>query len=110
MLRHEVFRFAALKLINELSISDSTKLTITQKLACLSQRIPIGFLSSQCVPSDMRNRFVETESGLVASHVRICLKIDRATESMTTVAASEPLLSEASFLLMQTQASTLLTR
>ncbi len=33
--------------------------------------------------------------------MRICLKIERATESMTTVAASEPLLSEAAFLLMQ---------
>lgn len=90
-----------MKLINKTSLYNTLELSKHDMLACLSQRIPIEFISTHYVPSEWRQKFVEEETRQVESHMRICLKIEREIETMTTVAASEPLLSEASFLLMQ---------
>ncbi len=49
----------------------------------------------------MRSSFLEPEERQVESHLRIYLKVERDNPMIATVASSEPLLSEASFALMQ---------
>src|SRR5438477_5247622 len=64
-----------------------------QKLACLSQRLPIEFNSTTYIAQANERKQVE-------GHMRVCLKIDSTFESMVTVSASEPLLSEAAYTVM----------
>ena len=62
-------------------------------LACLSQRLPIQFNSTTYISQT-------TERKQVEGHMRVCLKIDAAFQSMETVSSSEPLLSEAAYVIM----------
>jgi hypothetical protein len=43
----------------------------------------------------------EKERAQVEGHMRVCLKIDSAFETMTTMSSSEPILSEAAYFVMQ---------
>jgi len=88
----DIVTFAATKLLN--AEPDKVKeLTDEQRLACLSQRVPIEFNSTTYVAQASERKQVE-------GHMRVCLKIDAAFESMVTVSASEPLLSEAAYSIM----------
>lgn len=100
-LQPEIIRFAATKLLKTASISSKTTFNDDQMLACLSRRIPINFMSANPGPPDMRSSFLEPEQRQVESHLRIYLKVERDNPMIATVASSEPLLSEASFALMQ---------
>jgi hypothetical protein len=62
-------------------------------LACLSQRIPLEFNSNMYIAQVNERKQVE-------GHMCVCLKIDATFESMVTVSASEPLLSEAAYTIM----------
>jgi len=84
-------KFAIEKLLNA---DPSTRdLTQDQMLACLSQRLPIEFNSTTYISQIAERRQVE-------GHMRVCLKIDAAFESMVTVSSSEPILSEAAYVIM----------
>ena len=65
-------------------------------LACLSQRFPIEFTSTNYITQAKERKQVE-------GHLRVCLKIDGAFQTMTTTSSSEPLLSEAAYVVMQRQ-------
>ena len=83
--------FAVGKLLNA---NPSTQdLNEDQMLACLSQRLPIGFNSTTYISQAAERKQVE-------GHMRVCLKIDAGFQSMTTVSSSEPLLSEAAYVIM----------
>jgi len=92
--RNQIVRFAAGKLLN-VDVNDSTteELSDDQRLACLSQRIPIEFNSTTYVAQASERKQVE-------GHMRVCLKIDAGFESMVTISASEPILSEAAYSIM----------
>jgi hypothetical protein len=83
--------FAVRKLLN--ADPYTQEFTQHQKLACLSQRLPIQFNS--------RTYFSHNaEMTQVEEHLRVCLKVDATLESMETVSPSEPLLSEAAYVIM----------
>jgi len=85
------------KLINAAGdVPVSKELDNDQMLACLSQRLPIGFNSTNYISQENERKQVE-------GHMRICLKIDGAFETMTTTSSSEPILSEAAYFLMQNE-------
>jgi hypothetical protein len=65
-----------------------------QALACLSQRFPIEFNSTSYISQEKERKQVE-------GHMRVCLKIGAAFETMTTTSSSEPILSEAAYFVMQ---------
>ena len=65
-------------------------------LACLSQRFPIEFNSTDYITQAKERKQVE-------SHLRVCLKMDGALQTMTTRSPSEPILSEAAYVVMQRQ-------
>ena len=90
--RREIIQFAVAKLLN----ADYTtkNLTNNQALACLSQRLPIEFNSTNYLSQEKEREQVE-------GHMRVCLKIDAAFETMTTTSSSEPILSEAAYFVMQ---------
>ena len=90
--KDEIIRFAAGKLLN----ADYTieELSNDQILACLSQRLPIEFQSTNYAAQASERKQVE-------GHMRVCLKVDAAFETMTTTSSSEPLLSEAAYFIMQ---------
>jgi hypothetical protein len=91
--QEDIINFAAGKLLNNEEPSTS-KLELHQQLACLSQRLPIEFNSTTYTSQkDERNQ--------VEGHLRVCLKIDESFGSMVTVSASEPLLSEGAYFMMQ---------
>ncbi len=69
------------------------ELTRDQALACLAQRMPIEFNSTNYIAQASERKQVE-------GHMRVCLKIDAAFESMVTVSASEPILAEAAYFVM----------
>jgi hypothetical protein len=83
--------FAVGKLLN--ADPGTRDLTQDQTLACLSQRLPIQFNSTTYISQTAERKQVE-------GHMRVCLKIDAAFESMETVSSSEPLLSEAAYFIM----------
>jgi hypothetical protein len=85
-------QFAARKLLNADHTTEN--LTIDQALACLSQRFPIEFNSTNYITQEKERKQVE-------GHMRVCLKIDAAFETMTTISSSEPILSEAAYFVMQ---------
>jgi len=62
-------------------------------MACISVRIPLDF-SARTLRSEAMERT------LVEKHLRVCLKVDPGFET-ATIAPSEPLLAQASFLLMR---------
>jgi hypothetical protein len=90
--KDEIIQFAAAKLLN----ADHTieEFTDDQALACLAQRIPIEFNSTNYISQQKERRQVE-------GHMRVCLKIDASFETMTTTSSSEPILSEAAYFIMQ---------
>src|SRR5258708_20741204 len=90
--KREIIQFAVAKLLN----ADYTtkNLSNSQALACLSQRLPIEFNSTNYLSQEKEREQVE-------GHMRVCLKIDAAFETMTTTSASEPILSEAAYFVMQ---------
>ncbi|KAM6498654.1 hypothetical protein JOM56_006602 [Amanita muscaria] len=89
--RDELLEFAAGKLVMNLKrIPTPSELNPTQKLACLSFRLPIQFNS-------MAYTSRKDEETLVEGHMRICLKVDASREFMNTLSASEPFLSEAAY-------------
>jgi len=88
----DIITFATAKLLNT-GRHKVEELTDDQRLACLSQRIPIEFNSTTYIAQANERKQVE-------GHMRVCLKIDAAFESMVTVSASEPLLSEAAYSVM----------
>src|SRR5277367_2829174 len=91
-IREDIIKFAAGKLLNaDPSIQD---FSTHQQFACLSQRLPIEFNSTTWISRQNEQKQVE-------GHLRICLKIDQNFESMVTVSASEPLLSEGAYFIMQ---------
>jgi hypothetical protein len=90
--QEDIISFAAMKLLNA-EPTAVQEFTDDQKLACLSQRIPLEFNSTTYVAQVNERKQVE-------GHMRVCLKIDATFESMVTVSASEPLLSEAAYTIM----------
>ncbi|KAH8116519.1 hypothetical protein DFH11DRAFT_1876339 [Phellopilus nigrolimitatus] len=96
-IKEEMVLFAAVKLLNKPLFSNSdTDVTFTEaeRFACLAQRLPLEFTSTTYVSRNHQREQVE-------NHMRICLKVDPSLESMVTLAASEPLLSEAAYAIMQ---------
>ena len=92
--KDRIIQFAALKLrAGRNWLGDG--LDNTEKLACLAQRLPIEFHSVTYASK-------EIELKLVEGHMRILLRVDAGFESLTTVSASEPLLSEAAYWMMNT--------
>jgi hypothetical protein len=91
-----MIEFAALKLLGGTSYNDEMILTDAMKLACLAQRLPIEFNS--CTYTQQVKEMEQIEG-----HMRVCLKIDPGFESMQTVSASEPLLSEAAYVVMSNE-------
>jgi hypothetical protein len=85
-------QFAATKLLN--ANHSIENLTNDQALACLSQRFPIEFNSTNYITQEKERKQVE-------GHMRVCLKIDAAFETITTISSSEPILSEAAYFVMQ---------
>ena len=90
--REDIVTFAAAKLLNA-EPDQVEELNDDQRLACLSQRVPLEFNSTTYIAQANERKQVE-------GHMRVCLKIDAAFESMITVSASEPLLSEAAYSVM----------
>jgi hypothetical protein len=82
-----------MKLLGGEPYTDKLVLTDHQRLACLAQRLPIEFNPTTYVDQSHEMKQVE-------GHLRVCLKVDAGFESMTTVSASEPLLSEAAYWVM----------
>jgi hypothetical protein len=56
--------------------------------------LPIEFNSTNYLSQEKEREQVE-------GHMRVCLKIDAAFETMTTTSSSEPILSEAAYFVMQ---------
>ena len=83
--------FAVRKLLN--ADPNTQHFTQQQELACLSQRLPIEFNSTTYASQTAEMKQVE-------GHLRVCLKVDATFESMQTVSPSEPLLSEAAYVIM----------
>ncbi|KAH8116528.1 hypothetical protein DFH11DRAFT_1742176 [Phellopilus nigrolimitatus] len=88
--------FAAVKLLNKPLFSNwnPVEFAEAERFACLAQRLPLEFTSTTYVSRNHQREQVE-------NHMRICLKVDPTLESMVTLAASEPLLSEAAYAIMQ---------
>jgi len=82
--KRDIVLFAAGKLLN--ADPGTLELSINQKLACLSERMPIEFHDTSYIHQ-------RGESKQVESHLRFCLKIDSTLQTMTTTCCSEPLLS-----------------
>ncbi|KAG6808840.1 hypothetical protein H0H92_002627 [Tricholoma furcatifolium] len=82
----ELVLFAASKLLG--AGSENGVKTHSQRLACISRRLPIDFYSSFTYADP------HAEEDQVTSHLRVCLRVNDNLDGMTTVASSEPLLSE----------------
>ncbi|KAK2463741.1 hypothetical protein APHAL10511_004234 [Amanita phalloides] len=91
-IKSEIIQFAALKL-RAGRTWPGNPLNKIEKLACLAQRLPIEFHSITYASK-------KNELELVEGHMRILLGLDAGFESLTTVSASEPLLSEAAYWMM----------
>ncbi|KAL0946391.1 hypothetical protein HGRIS_012620 [Hohenbuehelia grisea] len=88
----ELLYFATQKLLNHMH-GLPKNLDTAQALACLFTRLPLEFVTSVYNNTDR-----ETEQ--VEGHMRICLKAHPNHETMVTVSASEPFLSEAAYFAM----------
>ncbi|KAH0825812.1 hypothetical protein J3R83DRAFT_8816, partial [Lanmaoa asiatica] len=91
VVKDEMIRFATEKLMGTKSIPDT--MTSTQELACLAQRLPLELLAVS-YNSD-------PQSVLVQSHMRVVTRVNGNLETMITLSPSEPILSEAAYMLMQ---------
>ncbi|KAH8116501.1 hypothetical protein DFH11DRAFT_1215459 [Phellopilus nigrolimitatus] len=97
IIKEEMVLFAAVKLLNKplfSNLNPDVQFTEAERFACLAQRLPLEFTSTTYVSRNHQREQVE-------NHMRICLKVDPTLESMITLAASEPLLSEAAYAIMQ---------
>ncbi|RXW15099.1 hypothetical protein EST38_g10747, partial [Candolleomyces aberdarensis] len=92
-IQDNIVQYGAMKLLGGGAITNITDLDEEQKLACLSQRLPIEFDSTSYIAQSQQQQQVE-------GHMRICLKVDAGFESMITISPSEPLLSEAAYYTM----------
>ncbi|KAJ2927619.1 hypothetical protein H1R20_g9470, partial [Candolleomyces eurysporus] len=92
-IKDSIVKYGAMKLLGGKPITNITHLEEEQKLACLSQRVPIEFNSTSYIAQSQEQQQVE-------GHMRICLKVDAGFESMVTTSPSEPLLSEAAYYTM----------
>ncbi|KDR72943.1 hypothetical protein GALMADRAFT_252299 [Galerina marginata CBS 339.88] len=81
--------FAIQKLLKN---SENKSLDLDQSFACLSHRFPIKFSSADHIS--------RAEKKQVEGHLRVCLDIEANFQSMTSLAPSEPLLSEAAYAVM----------
>ena len=90
--KREIVQYAVAKLLN--ADDPPEELSNDQVLACLSQRFPIEFNSTNYISQEKERKQVE-------GHMRVCLKIDAAFETMTTMSSSEPILSEAAYFVKQ---------
>ncbi|KAL5512200.1 hypothetical protein ACEPAG_3485 [Sanghuangporus baumii] len=90
VVRRDAMRFAVIKLLNWTAIDHTWQINDDQMIACLCHRLPIEFQSS----SPFQYRFVE-------NHMRICLRLDPEDQTMVSMSSSEPVLSEASFVVMK---------
>src|ERR1700743_2611221 len=68
--------------------ADLPELTRPQEFACLSQRLALELNSKTYIA-------VEQEREQVEGYMRLCLRVEDGSETMTTVSPSEPLLAEA---------------
>ncbi|KAH9919507.1 uncharacterized protein B0H18DRAFT_937176 [Fomitopsis serialis] len=86
--------FAQQKLLCANDVDGMEPLTLAQQLACLSQRLALELncttYTAQC-----------KEREQVEGHLRLCLKVDPTFETMVTLSASEPILAEAAYVIMQ---------
>jgi hypothetical protein len=90
--REDIITFAEAKLFN----ADPAKveeLSDAQKLACLSQRIPLELKSTNYIAQANERKQVE-------GHMHTCLKINASFKSMVSMSVSELLLSEAAYSIM----------
>ncbi|KDQ18607.1 hypothetical protein BOTBODRAFT_171420 [Botryobasidium botryosum FD-172 SS1] len=96
MIEDDMIAFAAAKLLNLPALPDLSDYTLTeaQIFACLAQRLPLEFDSTNSPSSDM-------EKDQVENHMRICLGVGSRPETLVTASASEPILSEAAYAIMQ---------
>ncbi|TFK66223.1 hypothetical protein BDN72DRAFT_860060 [Pluteus cervinus] len=93
--KEDILSFAICKLLcrSDPNLSMEFTLDPTKQVACLFQRLPIEFYSTNHLAQ-------ESELELVEKHMRICLYMDKNRGSMRTVSPSEPILSEAAALVM----------
>jgi len=92
-----IIKFAGEKLLCKAFPSSKAfveALNHVEQMACISVRMPLEF--------NLRSRYMEKT--LVERHLRVCLHVDPEFETAITIAPSEPLLAEASFLIMSNPA------
>jgi hypothetical protein len=66
-------------------------LSAVEKMACMSVRLALEFNGKTLRAQDIERKLVE-------KHMRLCLSVDPGFEAAITIAPSEPLLAEASYL------------
>ena len=75
---------------------DCSELNDDQRLACLSQRMPVEFFSTT-------DSAQSAEERQVASHMRVCFQVPVHLHGMITASPSEPILSEAAYQVMSSE-------
>lgn len=80
-----VLEFAASKILARDPGSPS-QLNTDQKLACLAQRLPLEFMSTN---------HTAAERTQIENHMRVCISVDNGFTTMKSLNPSEPLLSDA---------------
>jgi hypothetical protein len=96
-IKKAIVQFAGEKLLCKpfpSSKSSVEALNHVERMACISVRMPLEF--------NVHSR--DMEKTLVERHLRVCLHVDPQFETAVTVAPSEPLLAEASSLIMSNPA------
>ncbi|KAI9566872.1 hypothetical protein HD554DRAFT_2174033 [Boletus coccyginus] len=91
----DIIEFAASKLLGGIDPWGETSLELPHQLGCLSQRLPIEFLSSSYSSS-----LADPQTVQVRSHLRVVLRVVDNLETMITTTPSEPILSEAAYWVM----------
>ncbi|KAI9572000.1 hypothetical protein HD554DRAFT_2186431 [Boletus coccyginus] len=87
--------FAALKLLGGIPWYGEKSLGLPQQLGCLAQRLPIEFLSSSYSSNPGNPQTVQ-----VQFHMRMLFRVSDNLGTMITSTPSEPILSEAAYLVM----------
>ncbi|KAJ8523319.1 hypothetical protein ONZ45_g141 [Pleurotus djamor] len=100
--KNMLVKFVAQKLLNVptiTSVDSLDELNEHQILACLGSRLPIEFVTASGDSGD------GAELTQIGEHLRICLRPEdsRNSETMVSVASSEPIVSEAAALIMHTK-------
>jgi hypothetical protein len=98
--KHSIVQFAAEKLLCKPFPNPDTfvcDLSEVEKFACMSVHLALEFNMRSICAQDMQKK-------LVKRHMHVCLSVDAGFETAITVAPSEPLLVEGSYLLMQNHA------